>query len=125
MTSSPAIPWIEWIWGPNGKQVQVWVFPAEAGLEQPSKVDASWDSDPPQNDPPQNDPPPIQTPNDPLLSDPPSSDPTPSDPSPTDLLPFDPPPVKFRAVPRATRLDEFALGELLAQCGGKTKPGSK
>ena len=31
MTSYPALPRTQWIWGPNGKRVEVWIFPPETG----------------------------------------------------------------------------------------------
>lgn len=78
---SSTLPHIKWVWGPDGRRREVWVFPSG----EPGEIaeDAGDDQHP----------------------------------------------VQFTAVPMppvktSSKLDEFALDVLLAQCG-ETKPGSK
>jgi len=98
---SSTLPHIEWVWGPDGRRKEVWVFPSgedNSTPEAPSEI--AGGSATPFNDP-----------------------------APHGNAGDDQRPVQFTAVPiprikTSSKLDEFALDVLLAQCGDP-KPGSK
>ena len=93
------LPRIEWVWGPDGRRKEIWVFPSEEGNFAPAESSETAEG-----------------------SDPPASG-THEDAKDNQRA------LQFTAVPMprvktSSKLDEFALDVLLAQCP-ETKPGGK
>ena len=98
---SSTLPHVEWVWGPDGRRKEVWVFPSgeeNSAPEAPGEIARD--------------------------SATPSSDPAPHGDTGDDQRAVQFTAVSMPPVKTSSKLDEFALDVLLAQCGNP-KPGSK